>query len=68
MRLAGQMDCADEPSIFTNHATPRLWGVRPIQRKEQFFATYRRNILDFEVTDLGSSYHISVVSSADPVP
>ena len=36
-------------------------------RKERFFSQYKRMILDFEVTDTGDGWHLSVMSSADPV-
>ena len=38
-----------------------------IERKDKLFAQHRRNILDIEITDTGKSYHLSVVSSAEPV-
>ncbi len=32
-------------------------------RKEKYFSQYRRMILDFEVTDTGRGWHLSVVST-----
>ena len=36
-------------------------------RKERFFTEYRRMIIDFEVTDTGGGWHLSVMSTAKPV-
>jgi len=36
-------------------------------RKERFFSQYRRMIIDFEVADTGGEWHLSVMSTADPV-
>ncbi len=33
-----------------------------IERKERHFAKYTRTIIDVQVTDLGDSYHLAVVS------
>jgi len=38
-----------------------------VERKDRFFAQYKRAILDFELTEAGKDYHLSVVSSAEPV-
>ena len=35
-------------------------------RKNKHFAHYTRPILDYELTDLGDSYHMSVVSPMEP--
>jgi hypothetical protein len=37
-----------------------------IERKNRFFSDYTRNILDYELTDTGDSYHISVISTLTP--
>jgi hypothetical protein len=37
-----------------------------IERKNKFFADYTRNILDYELTDTGDSYRISVISTLTP--
>ena len=36
-----------------------------IARKEAYFSEYRRDIIDFEVTDTGSGYHLSVASTLE---
>ena len=36
-------------------------------RKERFFSQYKRMIIDFEVTDTGNGWHLSVMSAADQV-
>jgi hypothetical protein len=38
-----------------------------IARKKALFARYRRNIIDFELEDRGSHYHLMVASTAGPV-
>ena len=35
-----------------------------MERKERFFARYKRMIIDFEVTDTGEDWHLSVMSTA----
>jgi len=35
-------------------------------RKERFFSQYRRLIMDFEVADAGSKWHLTVVSTVFP--
>jgi hypothetical protein len=37
-----------------------------IERKNRLFADYTRSILDYELTDIGDSYHISVISTLTP--
>lgn len=37
-----------------------------IERKERHFAQYDRQIIDAQVTDLGDSYHLAVVSLLKP--
>ncbi len=37
-----------------------------IERKNRFFADYTRHILDYELTDTGDSYHVSVISTVNP--
>jgi hypothetical protein len=37
-----------------------------IERKNRFFAEYTRLILDYELTDTGDSYHVSVISTLNP--
>jgi len=37
-----------------------------IERKNKFFADYTRLILDYELTDTGDSYHVSVISTLNP--
>jgi len=34
-----------------------------IRRKQTYFADINRYIIDYQVTDLGDSYHLAVVSS-----
>jgi hypothetical protein len=36
-----------------------------IERKEEHFSEYRRMIIDYEVTDVGQDYHLTVISTAD---
>ena len=36
-------------------------------RKERFFSRYKRMIVDFQVTDTPSGWHLSVMSTADSV-
>lgn len=36
-------------------------------RKERFFAQHRRMIIDFDVADTGEQWHLSVMSTPDPV-
>lgn len=33
-----------------------------IERKEEYFTQYNRTIIDYELTDRGDDYHISVMS------
>jgi hypothetical protein len=37
-----------------------------IERKNRYFAGYTRHILDYELTDTGDDYHISVISTLTP--
>lgn len=34
-----------------------------IERKNGYFAEYTRHILDYELTDMGDDYHLSVIST-----
>ena len=34
-----------------------------IERKQRYFAQYRRPIIDFRLTDLGDQYHLTVISA-----
>ena len=36
-----------------------------IERKEEHFSQYKRMIIDYEVTDIGQNYHLTVISTAD---
>jgi predicted RND superfamily exporter protein len=36
-----------------------------MERKERHFSEYRRMIIDYEVTDTGKDYHLTVISTAD---
>ena len=38
-----------------------------IARKQAYFSKYKRNIIEFEVVDLGDQYHILVASTPDDV-
>ena len=37
-----------------------------IERKNRYFAGHTRHILDYELTDTGDDYHISVISTLTP--
>lgn len=37
-----------------------------VERKQQFFADNQRQIIDYQITDLGDQYHLSVISSMPP--
>jgi len=39
-----------------------------IERKEQFFSEYRRFIMDYELTEAGMGYDLTVVSTATELP
>jgi len=39
-----------------------------IERKRTYFAEHRRMILDFELTDTGKTYHLSVVATMENLP
>lgn len=39
-----------------------------IERKQKHFSEYRRMIIDYELTDRGKGYHLSVVSLLEPSP
>lgn len=38
-----------------------------MERKRRLFSGYRRSILDFEVADTGTGWHLSVISTATPM-
>ena len=37
-----------------------------ITRKKRYFSDYKRMIIDFELKDIGSGYHLSVASTLEP--
>ncbi|MFQ6015316.1 MAG: hypothetical protein ACE5NP_07725 [Anaerolineae bacterium] len=39
-----------------------------IARKKAYFSEYTRNIIDFEVTDTGQGYHLTVASTLEEEP
>ena len=39
-----------------------------VERKGAYFSEYRRRIIDFELTDMGKDYHLSVVSIMEDAP
>ncbi len=39
-----------------------------IERKKTYFSEYTRMILDFELTDIGEGYHLSVASTMEKPP
>ena len=39
-----------------------------IARKQVHFAEYKRDIIDFELTDTGEGYHLTVASTMDEIP
>ena len=39
-----------------------------IERKQKHFSEYNRMIIDYELTDRGKDYHLSVVSLQEPSP
>lgn len=39
-----------------------------IERKKTYFSEYTRMIIDFELTDLGEEYHLSVASTLEKPP
>jgi len=51
----------------TGAAEMRAILLELVERKDRFFSQYKRMILDFELTDTGSDYHLSVVSSGEPM-
>ena len=38
-----------------------LWEM--IERKQRYFADNRRTVLDYQLTDLGGQWHLSIVST-----
>jgi|GEM_PF-687578 len=62
---------AMEESLFALPEEMRSDGRQLIRhlmvRKETSFSQYRRMILDFELVDTGSEWHLSVVSSLKPL-
>ena len=55
---------------FPKNETELKSGLRDIvyqlvARKKAYFSKYRRQIIDFEVVDLGDQYHLSVASTPD---
>ncbi len=39
-----------------------------VSRKKQHFPDYTRKIIEFELRDIGTGYHLSVISTLDEVP
>jgi len=51
----------------TGVAEMRVILLELVERKDRLFSQYKRMVLDFELTDAGSDYHLSVVSSGEPM-
>lgn len=51
-----------------SHTVFREMVTMLIARKKQYFAAYTRNIIAFEVTDIGDSYHLVVASTLENDP
>ncbi|MFQ5811959.1 MAG: hypothetical protein ACE5I2_02020 [Anaerolineae bacterium] len=46
----------------------RTFMSKLIKRKKTYFSEYTRMILDFELTDMGEGYHLSVASTLEKPP